>query len=65
MASTIWGKASITSASRITSASITPPYQPASMPSAVPTAKVTPTRATAEKMEVRAPISTREQTHRP
>ena len=65
MASTICGKASITSARRMISVSATPPYQPASRPSTEPARKVIPTSATAEKMEVLAPISTREQTQRP
>ena len=41
------------------------PVLVASIPSAVPTAKVTATSVTAEKIEVLAPIITREQTQRP
>ena len=50
---------------RMTRLSTAPPYHPAIRPSAVPAAKVMATSATAEKMEVRDPISTREQTQRP
>ena len=65
MASTICGNASMISTMRMIMLSTAPPYHPAIMPSTVPITNVTATRTTAENIEVRAPMRTREKTHLP